>query len=128
MSNWPDEQNNIYSFLRHSLEKSKTYDVVLETIINRMENIETIVNRMEAKKEYAVGILLQVVMQDKTETTIDELPSTLTVRDVATYLGISKATIDRRISTGKLKSYKDGKLRRIKREDLLEYIEALENK
>jgi excisionase family DNA binding protein len=54
-----------------------------------------------------------------------ELPPTLTVLDVAAYLGVSKPTVDRRISCGELKSYKNGRLRRIRREDLLEYESRL---
>lgn len=55
-----------------------------------------------------------------------ELPPTLNVRQAAAYLGIHKATVDRRISSGQLKSYKDGNLRRIRREALLEYVSDLE--
>lgn len=56
----------------------------------------------------------------------NEMPPTLTVRDVAAYLGVSKPTVDRRISSGELKSYKNGRLRRIKRDALLEYVAELE--
>lgn len=56
----------------------------------------------------------------------NELPPTLTVLDAAAYLGLSKPTLDRRISSGKLKSYKDGRLRKIRREALLEYVMTLE--
>lgn len=56
----------------------------------------------------------------------NELPPTLTVREAAAYLNISKPTVDRRISSGELKSYKDGRLRRIRREALLEYVKHLE--
>lgn len=54
-----------------------------------------------------------------------ELKPTLSVRDCAAYLGLSKATIDRLISSSKLRSYKNGRLRKIKREWLLEYEEQL---
>lgn len=53
------------------------------------------------------------------------LPPTLTVRDAAAYLGLSKATIDRRISNGDLKSYKNGRLRKIRKDDLLDYEQRL---
>nr|WP_281272076.1 excisionase family DNA-binding protein [Paenibacillus flagellatus] len=49
------------------------------------------------------------------------MPPTLSVLDAAAYLNVGKATIDRRISSGVLRSYKDGRLRRIRREDILEY-------
>lgn len=55
-----------------------------------------------------------------------ELPQTFTVREAADFLGISKPTVDRRISSGMLMSYKDGKLRRIRREALIEYQNSLE--
>lgn len=54
-----------------------------------------------------------------------DLQPTLTVRDCAAYLCLSKPTIDRLISAGKLRSYKNGRLRRIKREWLLEYEQTL---
>lgn len=57
----------------------------------------------------------------------DELAPTITVLVAAAYLGLSKATIDRRISSGELKSYKNGRLRKIKREDLLAYETRLRN-
>lgn len=69
---------------------------------------------------------LSQATQDKTEIAANELPATLTVNDVAAYLGISKTTVDRRISSGELKSYKNGRLQRIKREALLEYMATLE--
>jgi excisionase family DNA binding protein len=49
------------------------------------------------------------------------MPKILTVKQVADYLKVSKPTVDRRISSGELQSYKNGRLRRIKLEDLLIY-------
>ncbi|WP_258959131.1 helix-turn-helix domain-containing protein [Paenibacillus tyrfis] len=57
----------------------------------------------------------------------NNLSPTLNVRDAAVYLKLSKATIDRRISSGDLKSYKNGRLRRIAREDLLDYEARLKS-
>ena len=49
----------------------------------------------------------------------------LTVEDVMEYLQVSRSTVNRAISSGKLKSYKVGQLRRIKPEWLHEYEEHL---
>lgn len=56
---------------------------------------------------------------------MSELDPTLTVKEVALYLkqGLTKTKAD--IKTGKLKSYKNGRLRRVKREWLLEYEQSL---
>jgi len=54
-----------------------------------------------------------------------DLRPTLTVRDCMDYLGLSKATVERRIRSGELKSYKSGRSRKIKREWLLEYEQHL---
>lgn len=53
------------------------------------------------------------------------MKATLSVLDCAAYLDVSKATIDRLISSGRLRSYKNGRLRKIKCEWLMEYEESL---
>lgn len=54
------------------------------------------------------------------------LPPTLKIDQAAEYLGVSVNTMRRRIKSGAIKSYKDGHLRRIRREALLEYVNRLE--
>lgn len=51
----------------------------------------------------------------------DEL---LTLRDVATRLSCSVATVKRRIRTGALPAYRDGRLVRVRELDLERYIAA----
>lgn len=53
----PDVQGNVYSFLRHSLEKSKAQDAALEAVVNRMEAIETNVTSMYQELKDSITIL-----------------------------------------------------------------------
>lgn len=55
-----------------------------------------------------------------------QLPPVMTIEDVGAYLQISRATVDRLIKAGKLKSYLvSPQRRRVKLEWLLEYEAAL---
>lgn len=49
------------------------------------------------------------------------LPPTLNVEGVMAYFNSSKSTIERAITSGKLKRYKQGQVRKFKREWVLEY-------
>ncbi|BFH70646.1 hypothetical protein J27TS7_57600 [Paenibacillus dendritiformis] len=53
------------------------------------------------------------------------LPPVLTVKDVAEYLRRSTKTIRRRIDSGEIRSYREGREHRIRREWLLEYEQQL---
>ncbi len=53
----PQDQGNVYSFLRHSLEKSKAQDAALEAVVNRMESIETNVTAMYQELKDSITIL-----------------------------------------------------------------------
>lgn len=53
------------------------------------------------------------------------LPPTLTVKQAYEYLNIGRTRMFAFIRTGAIKSYKNGKSRRIKREWLLEFEKAL---
>jgi excisionase family DNA binding protein len=53
------------------------------------------------------------------------LPPTLNVKDVMGYFNTSKSTIERAITAGKLKCYKQGQIRKFKREWVLEYEAAI---
>lgn len=76
--------------------------------------------RIEAERRGAVG-------SDQEECNpTNDLPPVLTIKDAATYLQRSTKTIERRIIAGKLRSYKEGREHRIRREWLLEYETSLE--
>lgn len=53
------------------------------------------------------------------------LPPTLNVEDVMGYFNTSKSTIERALRSGKLKCYKQGQVRKFKREWVLEYEATL---
>ncbi|MNM25409.1 Helix-turn-helix domain protein [compost metagenome] len=56
-----------------------------------------------------------------------EFPPIVSIDDVADYFKVSRSTIFRAIYAGKLKSFKLGKHRRIRREWITEYEESLIN-
>jgi excisionase family DNA binding protein len=56
---------------------------------------------------------------------VSDLPRVLTIKDAAQYLRRSTKTVERRIIAGQIKSYKEGREHRIRREWLLEYEESL---
>lgn len=51
------EQEDVYSFLRHQLEKSKAQDAALEAVINKVEQIETNVTSMYLELKDSITIL-----------------------------------------------------------------------
>ncbi len=53
-----------------------------------------------------------------------DLKDFMSVSEVAKTLGMSKATVNRRIKEGKIRAYKLGSVYRIKKEDLLSYLES----
>ncbi|MDG0810073.1 helix-turn-helix domain-containing protein [Cohnella rhizosphaerae] len=55
----------------------------------------------------------------------DEIPPTLTMEQVARYLGIGRTRVFHLIKSGELSSYKIGKSRRVRRTDLLEFEKRL---
>lgn len=56
---------------------------------------------------------------------MNNLPPILTIKDAAQYLRRCTKTVERRIRFGQIKSYKEGREHRIRREWLLEYEESL---
>lgn len=52
---------------------------------------------------------------------MDELPPIASVDDVAEYFKVCRSTIFKAMRSGKLKSYKFGRQRRIKREWVMEF-------
>ncbi|GIO42532.1 helix-turn-helix domain-containing protein [Paenibacillus apis] len=58
---------------------------------------------------------------------MDELPPIVSVDDVAEYFKVSRSTVFKAMKSGKLKSYKFGRQRRIKREWVMEFEYSLIN-
>lgn len=54
-----------------------------------------------------------------------EIPPTLTMEQVARYLGIGRTRVFHLVKNGELGSYKMGRSRRVRRADLLEFEERL---
>lgn len=54
----------------------------------------------------------------------DGLPEILTLKQVAEFLQVSNLTIQRAIQAGRLKAFKPGRDYRIRKEDLIEFIEG----
>ena len=58
--------------------------------------------------------------------TADMLPEMLTVKQVASYLNVSRNTVYNWTNSGELPSFKTGNTRRIRKEILLEWIREKE--
>ncbi|UNK20193.1 helix-turn-helix domain-containing protein [Paenibacillus sp. N3/727] len=86
----------------------------------------------ELKNEIAQQVTINI-KEDITNSSIKNehnneaeiLPPVCTISDVMSYFRLSRSTVSKLISTGKLKSFKYGNKPRIKREWILEYEESL---
>ncbi|MGG1518723.1 helix-turn-helix domain-containing protein [Paenibacillus oryzisoli] len=88
--------------------------------------IEELAEIVAAKVERRVMERLQELISElATPNPAEELPQNLTVNETAKFLRISKPTVDRLISKGSLPSFTIGSRRRVRREDLIAYVDSL---
>ena len=63
-------------------------------------------------------------IEKRFDMSYEGLPEILTLKQVAEFLQVSNLTIQRAIQAGKIKAFKPGRDYRIRKEDLIIYIEG----